>query len=194
MRSLAYKNRGFTALLILIIAAIILVAGGGLLHLNNAQNKQGDTPKNPAESKQGGELKLIDADTGENIMKFSGIVLAGNSSPLFDFNKPLYEEELKSDKLIVLYFYANWCPICKAEIPHLYGAFDDLSNPQVVGFRINYNDNETDDDERNIAREFGVAYQHTKVFLKNGKRILKTPESWESKEKYLGEIQKAFGR
>lgn len=59
----------------------------------------------------------------------------------------------------------------------------------VIGFRVNYNDNQTDNDECNLAREFGVAYQHTKIFVKNGTRILKSPEGW-NKDRYLIEINK----
>ena len=127
---------------------------------------------------------------GESMMKYSGSVIAGNKSPLLDFNKSDYDSTLKTDKLIVLYFYANWCPICKAEVANsLYPAFNELTNNKVVGFRVNYNDNQTDNDEKNLAREFGIAYQHTKVFVKNGERILKSPESWD-RERYLTEINK----
>ena len=120
---------------------------------------------------------------------YSGTIIAGKSSPLIDFNKADYDVALKTDKLIVLYFYANWCPICRAEVPHLYGAFDELTTDRVIGFRVNYNDDQTDDNERNLAREFSVAYQHTKVFVKNGQRVLKSPETWD-KNRYLSEINK----
>jgi len=59
----------------------------------------------------------------------------------------------------------------------------------VIGFRVNYNDDFTDDDERALARKFGVAYQHTKVFVKNNKRLLKAPDSW-GKNRYGTEIAK----
>lgn len=125
------------------------------------------------------------------MMKYEGEVLAGKSAKLYDFKKSDYDAALKSGNLVVLYFYANWCPICKAEVPMLYSAFNELSSDKVVGFRVNYNDNETDSDEVALAREFGVAYQHTKVFLKNGARVLKSPETW-TKERYLDEISKAL--
>jgi len=123
---------------------------------------------------------------------FAGRVLAGTTAPLLEFAKEDYDKALNSDKLVVLYFYANWCPICKEEIPHLEGAFNDLTTDRVIGFRVNYNDSDTDNEERNLAREFGVAYQHTKVLLKNGSRVLKSPETW-SKERYLSEINKSMG-
>ena len=120
--------------------------------------------------------------------EFSGTRLAGSASaPLLDFTQADYEKALASEKLIALYFYANWCPTCRAEFPLMEQAFDKLETDQVVGFRVNFNDNETDADETALAREFGVAYQHTKVFVKNGERIVKSPESWDAK-RYEKEI------
>ncbi|MCP6719228.1 MAG: thioredoxin family protein [Patescibacteria group bacterium] len=134
---------------------------------------------------------VVKEEEAKIIMGYSGTVLAGESSPILDFNKSDYDTALKSDKLIVLYFYASWCPICRAEVPHLYSAFDELKEENVVGFRVNYNDSQTDNNEENLAREFSVLYQHTKVFLKNGQRVLKSPETW-NKDRYLSEINKSL--
>lgn len=114
-------------------------------------------------------------------------VLAGGEAQYFDFNQAQYEEALDSDKLVMLYFYADWCPVCRFEVKRLKEAFDELETDGVVGFQVNYNDKYTEADEKKLAQEFGVAYQHTKVFLKNGKRVLKSPESW-GKERYLEEV------
>ncbi|HLC99808.1 MAG TPA: thioredoxin family protein, partial [Patescibacteria group bacterium] len=128
---------------------------------------------------------------GDHMVKFTGTVLAGNSSPLLEYSKADFDAAVGSGKLVVLYFYANWCPICKAEFPKAEAAFDALTVDQVVGFRVNYNDSDTEDGETALAKEYGVAYQHTKVFLKNGSRILKSPESWET-SRYTSEITKAL--
>jgi thiol-disulfide isomerase/thioredoxin len=126
-------------------------------------------------------------DIQDITVDFSGTTLAGNSSKIFDFVKSDYDKATASDKLVVLYFYADWCPLCKAEVPHLYNAFNDIKTDDVIGFRVNYNDSFTDDNERDLAREFGVAYQHTKVFVQNGQRVLKAPDTWQ-KDRYLSEI------
>lgn len=121
---------------------------------------------------------------------FAGAVLAGSTAPLLDFHAADYESALASGKLVVLYFYANWCPVCVKETENaLYPAFTILESPNVVGFRVNYNDNKTDAAEKKLASQFGVLYQHTKVFLKNGKPILTTVEAWD-KERYGREIMK----
>jgi len=122
---------------------------------------------------------------------YSGEVLAGTSAKLYDFKKADYENALNSNKLIVLYFFANWCPECREEFPKMQTAFNELTTDRVVAFRVNFNDDQTDADETALAQEFGVSYQHTKVFVKNKQRVLKSPESWE-KARYLSEINGAL--
>lgn len=117
------------------------------------------------------------------------VVLAGSASHLYEFNKADYDEAVRSDKLVVLYFYADWCPFCAVEYPILKNVFNEMTRSDVVGFRVHYNDESTGPDERTLARQFGVGYQHTKVFLKNGVRVLKSPESW-TQDRYVLEIAK----
>ena len=128
---------------------------------------------------------------GENSKKLSytGKALAGTTSRYIDFNKADYENALKENKKILLYFYANWCPLCKKEQPETFAAFDELNDPNLVGFRVNYKDSDTDADEEALAKEFGIAYQHTKVILKDGKQVAKYPDSW-NRQRYLDELAK----
>jgi thiol-disulfide isomerase/thioredoxin len=193
--------------ILLVVIILIVLIGGGFLLISRDETKPKDKSASGDEMEKGaimddsykggimedglitdeeiGSLEKMD-DTKE--MAFVGNVLAGDITPLINFNKADYERALEEKKLVVLYFYANWCPICKKEVSDaLYPAFDELSNTDIVGFRVSYNDDETDSSEKDLAREFGVAYQHTKVFLKNKERVLKSPESW-SKSRYLEEI------
>lgn len=121
--------------------------------------------------------------------EFTGKVLAGTTSPYLEFNHADYEQALQDKEVIVLYFYANWCPLCKQEQSEVFGAFDQLDDSSVIGFRVNYKDDDTDADEEALAKEFGIAYQHTKVILKNGEKVLKAPDSWD-KQRYLTELAK----
>jgi thiol-disulfide isomerase/thioredoxin len=147
--------------------------------------------KTESEAMLKNEGKTIGAGEGVKMPEYIGKVLAGKSSPLLEFTKADYDLALKSDKLVVLYFYANWCPLCKVEFPEAQKAFDALDSDKVIGFRVSFNDSDTDNDEKNLARENGVPYQHTKVFIKNGKQILKAPDTWKQ-DRYISEINKAL--
>lgn len=203
----AQGEKGFTMpVIIAVIALVIIIVGIGYfvtrMRPTTVGTDQVPTDKktllNDTDIKTDGAMvkpdeAMIKKDDGAMIVKYTGTVLAGKSAPLLDFVKADYDAAVKSDKLIILYFYANWCPICRVEFPQTQAAFNELTDDKVVGFRVNYKDNETDTDEKNIAREFGVPYQHTKVFLKNGKQILKAPDSW-SKDRYLLEINKVIAQ
>lgn len=62
----------------------------------------------------------------------------------------------------VLFYYASWCPTCRP-------ADEDLRNnankipDDVTVIRVNYNDPETDQEEKGLAEKYGVTYQHTFV-------------------------------
>lgn len=130
-----------------------------------------------------------EADTEQPVMT-SNKVLAGTASTKYiEFSKADYEKALKEKKKILLYFYANWCPICKKEQPETFAAFNELNDKDLIGFRVNYRDSETDADEEALAKKFGVSYQHTKVILKDGQRAVKSPDSW-NKQRYLEELGK----
>lgn len=145
----------------------------------------------PAQGK-GNSDTMMKKDAGTMMATYKGTVLAGKTSPLLAYNKADYDAAIASDKLVVLYFYANWCPICKEETANaLFPAFNGLTTDKVIGFRVNFKDSDTDKDEENLAREYGIPYQHTKVFVKNGKQILKAPDGWD-KARYTTEINKAL--
>jgi thiol-disulfide isomerase/thioredoxin len=132
----------------------------------------------------------VQASDLDEPLLFGGEVLAGSSSPLINFNESDYLTAIESDKLVVLYFFANWGPICKVELADaLYPAFESIIDSNTVAFRVNFNDNQTDSFEKDLARKYAVSYQHTKIFVRDGEELLKTSEAW-TKEFFLEEIAK----
>ncbi|KKU52382.1 MAG: hypothetical protein A3F26_01845 [Candidatus Ryanbacteria bacterium RIFCSPHIGHO2_12_FULL_47_12b] len=166
----------------LAVILVVLVVGGALLYYKDQQKKYDDG---------GLDKGQIPGGVTETMVKIRGTILAGRSDhPLLEFSPTGYDDALKSGDLVVLYFYANWCPICKKEFPEMQAAFNSFDdNKRVIGFRVNFQDDETSAEEVALARQFGVPYQHTKIFLKGGKQVLKAPDSW-SKDRYISEINK----
>lgn len=102
---------------------------------------------------------------------YTGRVIAGKSSKLLRYNKADYDKAKSAGKIIFLNFYANWCPVCRAEAPEFNAGFDSLQTDKVIGFRVNWNDSETTDEDKQLARDFGITHQNTKIILKDGKKL-----------------------
>lgn len=76
---------------------------------------------------------------------------------------------------IVLYFWASWCPICRADEPIIKERIEASGMP-IAGFRVNF------DTEKELKAKYGVPYQHTTVIL--------FPDGTES-ERFTGPVDEA---
>ena len=116
-------------------------------------------------------------------------LIGGDISKYYDWDKAKFDQAVAEGKTIYLEFSANWCGICQKQEPHLKAAFAELDDPNVVGFKIHYKDDQTTEEHNQLAQQYQIAYQHTKVILKNGQIVKKSPEAWE-KDKFLEEMRK----
>lgn len=164
---------------------LLLIAAAGIIVLQSQNSSESNVVRQDEYVSSGNQESVT------TIEGYSGSVLAGKSSPYLEFQKADYEKALNSGKIVFLNFYANWCPICRAETPAVYSAFGKLTTDNIVGFRVNFNDSDTDEDEKALAKEFGVTYQHTKVILKDGKQTLKVTEQWDQPQ-FEEELKKAL--
>lgn len=174
---------------VMVLLGIVGIIVAGCTSQNGIEKNPAMMEKEKAMVKE--EVVPEDAPSDSMMEKsYTGKILAGTEqTPYREFNQADYELALKENKDILLYFYASWCPLCKSEQVETFAAFNELNDPNLVGFRVNYRDSDTDDDEEALAKEFGIPYQHTKVILKDGKMVLKAPDSW-NKQRYLDELQK----
>ena len=93
------------------------------------------------------------------------------SSRYVTYSKSIYDET--SSKRRVLYFYANWCPSCKVANQD-FTANSNKIPEDVIVIRTNYNDTDTDQEEKDLAKKYGITYQHTFVQIDSqGKEITK---------------------
>ncbi len=121
---------------------------------------------------------ISDGNGSTPVKTMEGAKLAGQKSYYFAFTRDDYQRALDGDKIILLNFYANWCPFCLAETPEIEAGFNNLESDRVIGFRVNYDDSETDADEKAMAKKFKITYQHVKVILVDGKEVYRTGDTW----------------
>ncbi len=131
---------------IVITLVIIAVVLGGYLYNNNS--KVMDQPDTVVKT----ETKMMDETVKQDDVMLSKQYI------------PYTKEALESSKGTrrVLFFYASWCPTC---IPANVDFEKNLSMlpSDVIVIRVNYNDPDTDADEKALATKYGITYQHTYV-------------------------------
>ncbi len=88
----------------------------------------------------------------------------------------------------VLYFYASWCSTC---IPANADFEKNVSQipSDVTVIRVNYNDPETDAQEKALAIKYAVTYQHTFVQIDSEGKVLTIWNGGATKE-LLAKIKK----
>lgn len=104
-----------------------------------------------------------------------------------------YDRALSEGRVLVLFFTANWCPICREQEPKNVNVFNSLDKSGVVALKVHVLDSETTEETDALAKKFDVLNQHTFVFLdKNGAVFYKFTgpmEEDELKEKILEVVE-----
>lgn len=77
---------------------------------------------------------------------------------------PYTNEVLASSSLSrrVLFFYASWCSTCRPADAN-FTTNQSRIPEDVILIRVNYNDDNTSDDERELGSKYNITYQHTFV-------------------------------
>lgn len=155
-------------ILILLTAILILVSVGGLVVYKNysdSKNMMKDESMMPKDSMM--EEDKMDSD--ENMVK-------DDSSMMMDSRYVEYSKEVldkAADSRRVLFFYANWCPTCRPADKNFSENVSKIPQDLTL-IRVNYNDSDTDNEEKDLAKKYNVTYQHTFVQIDStGKEIKK---------------------
>ncbi len=127
----------------LIIAVLIVLGGASVYAFMNKQTtiKDVKTMQEP--------VSMVKEDT-----------MMEKSKKYMPFSPELLENTTTTRR--VLFFYANWCPTCKSA-DKSFSESESKIPIDVSLFRVNYNDAETDQAEKDLAKKYGVTYQHTFV-------------------------------
>lgn len=152
----------------------LLVIGSAYFLLKRNQSENLPPPSSNDQSISGEPSASPNSDAPTDFAPV-GKKIAAN---YYEFNKEDYLAAKAAKRPIYLYFYANWCPTCAKQEPQNVKMFNEFGKEakyqNLVAFRVNFNDSETDSDEEALAKEFGVTYQHTMFVLdENGKQTKK---------------------
>jgi thioredoxin-like negative regulator of GroEL len=153
---------------ILIGALVLVVLALVAVNLMGSETDQEDKTETTVPAVSDQTTTATNSALPESV-SINAVKLANN---YFVFERSEFEKAKAANRPILLFFYANWCPTCARQEPVNVDTFNSLNNSNVIGFRVNYNDPDTSDDEEALAKEFGVRYQHTFFTLdKSGKQV-----------------------
>lgn len=154
------KNNNLIIAGVVVIGVIAIAAIGGFMILGQNNNETSD------EMAMESEEVMEDTQSDESMMEEEQMAMA-ESGNYVEFAQNSFEE-VSSDGQ-VLYFYANWCPTCRAADPEFQ---ESSANLPVKVVRVNYNDSDTDEAEEALADKYNITYQHTFVQLdENGREV-----------------------
>ena len=77
-----------------------------------------------------------------------------------------YERTIKTEKTVLLDFYAEWCGPCKMMSPVIDQIAEEVGNTVIVG-KIDV------DDDQQLAEKYGIMSIPTIVIIKNGEVVKK---------------------
>lgn len=132
-------------IIIFVLVVIFAVVGIGVYSFSQKSSSQSDTV-----------MKKDDI----SIQKDEGVKDESIGSRYVEYSKGAYDQA--ANKRRVLYFYATWCPSCKQANADFTANPNKIPEDMVV-LRVNYNDPDTDQEEKDLAKKYGITYQHTFV-------------------------------
>jgi len=83
----------------------------------------------------------------------------------FVFTEEAYETTKTYKQPVFLFFYSSSCPTCAKQDAIVVETFNNLGKNNVIGFRVNYNDSDTSQAEKDLAKKFEVSDRLTMFIL-----------------------------
>lgn len=157
--------------ILFILAAVVLIGGSALVYTNTQTSRTPNAMQKESAQTQNGDSMMMqeDAMKKDDAMKQKAMMADSNSQAYSEYTKATFDST--ADKKRVLFFYASWCPTCRPTDADFKANLAKIPSDVAV-IRVNYNDPETDEEEKALAQKYGVTYQHTFVQIdKNGNKV-----------------------
>jgi len=153
-----------TPIILIVSAAVIIIVAAGAYMFTQNTSKSSDTMMKtdqtmmPKDEKSSQTTDMMEEDKKVD-------------SAYIEYTKSAFENSSANRR--VLFFYASWCSTCKPADASFMQNMNKIPE-DVTLIRVNYNDPDTDQEEKDLAKKYGVTYQHTFVQIdSSGKEITK---------------------
>ncbi len=136
---------------IVYIAGVILflIAGLYVYQANQSKNISVDSGQSVDLSKSISPIPTNDSEKEVNV-----------GGRYVSYTKSVFDQARNTRR--ILFFYASWCPTCRPADADFSANQANLPSDMTL-IRVNYNDPETDSEEKALAKKYAVTYQHTFV-------------------------------
>lgn len=136
--------------LLIVLVILVILIGGGFLFF---RPKSTGSPTEPRSTSQPRNPEgVINKEVESSNYKL--------------YSKTEYEKALAEKKITMLYFTANWCPICREQEPVNMEALKSLEEDKdIIAFRVHILDSETTKETEALAEKYDISYQHTTVII-----------------------------
>ena len=84
------------------------------------------------------------------------------------FDRPSFDKLVADGKPVIVDFYADWCPTCKAQAPSVQALANEPRMKDVTIFKADY------DKEKELKKLLRVSSQSTFVVFKAGKEVARS--------------------
>lgn len=159
-----------TLIMVIVGALIVGIVGVFLVSQKNDTDDSMMAPENSEEMMQ---------PESEKMMEDTTTTMEGSDSGMMEDDSMMKEDTsmMKSGNYVpysatalaeasagrrVLYFYASWCPTCRPADADFSANLEKFPSDLTL-VRVNYNDTDTDAEEKSLAEKYGITYQHTFV-------------------------------
>ena len=148
-------------IIIFAIIAVVAVLGFGAYSLSQnssrADSVMQKTTQESMEKTGTPEQEAMEKKEGEAMVKKTDDKMMADSRYV-EYSKTALEKAATDRR--VLFFYASWCPTCRPADANFKENISKIPQDVTV-IRVNYNDPETDQEEKDLAKKYGITYQHT---------------------------------
>jgi thiol-disulfide isomerase/thioredoxin len=97
---------------------------------------------------------------------FAAFLLAASAwAGELPYEKAAFEKALAEGRPVIVDFFADWCPTCKAQKPHVQSLINEPKMKDVTLFIADY------DKEKDLKKALRVTQQSTFVVFKGGKEV-----------------------